>query len=140
MGTKEQNIQANIPRWGAILLNLPWIQVAGELWKIGRKMWRGYANEGVYEVLDYEATLELLNKKGTQAAFQKRLRVRYLQDNIIAFQDSAWGDGEILVNYKCIPGIAVDKYRSGFKTHVLLSLRKIKNRGDIDEFNIKCNP
>jgi hypothetical protein len=98
MGTKEQNIQANIPRWGAILLNLPWIQVAGELWKMGHKIWRGYANEGVYEVLDYEATLELLNMKGTQAAFQKRLRVRYLQDNIIAFQDSAWApDGKSLI-------------------------------------------
>ena len=33
--------------------------------------------------------------------------------------------------------MAVDKYRSGYKTHILISLREVKNRGDIDEFNIQ---
>ena len=33
--------------------------------------------------------------------------------------------------------MAVDKYRSGYKTHILISLREAKNRGDIDEFNIQ---
>jgi len=31
--------------------------------------------------------------------------VRYLQDNVIAYRDQAWGDGEILVDYRCTPGI-----------------------------------
>jgi len=62
-----------------------------------------------------------------------------LQDNIIAYQDHAWGDGEILLNYRTNRGVPVDRYRSGYKTYVLLSLREVKNRGDIDEFNIQWN-
>ena len=52
-------------------------------------------------------------------------------------QDHAWGDGNILQNYKCSPGMAVDKYRAGYKTLVLISLREIKHKGDTDEFNIE---
>jgi len=64
------------------------------------------------------------------------MKVRYLQNEIIAFQDYAWGDGEILVDYKTNRGRAVDRYRSGYKTYVLLALREVVNKGDIDDFNI----
>jgi len=29
-----------------------------------------------------------------EATFKKREKVRYLQDNVVAYQDQAWGDGE----------------------------------------------
>lgn len=118
-------------------LGLPWFELAGEMWKIGRKVMRGLSNEGMYEVLNYESTLELHDRGGKRATFSKRKKVRYLQDHIIAYQDSAWGDGEILVNYRCTPGKPVDRYRCGHKTHILISLREVKNKGDIDEFNIR---
>ena len=127
----------SLPRWGLLLLDTPWLDMIGELWKIGRKIIRGLASEGVYEVLDYESTLELHDRKGKHATFTKRERVCYLQNYIIAYQDQAWGDGEILVDYRCTPGTPVDRYRSGYKTHVLISLREVKNKGDIDEFNIE---
>lgn len=88
-------------------------------------------------MLDYHSTLELLDASGKKAHFSKRKKVRYLQDGIIAYQDHAWGDGKILQNYKCSPGMAVDKYRAGYKTFVLISLREIKSKGDIDEFHIE---
>ena len=75
--------------------------------------------------------------KGKMASFQKRELVRYRQNNIIAYQDHAWGDGEILLNYRCSPGIVVDRYRPGQKTFLLISLREPKRRGDVDEFNIE---
>lgn len=117
-------------------LGLPWFEIAGELWKIGRKLMRGLSNEGMYEVLEYESTLELHDRRGKKATFTKRMKVRYLQDNIIAFQDFAWGDGDILLNYRTSRGKAVDRYKSGYKTYILLSLQEVKNRGDVDEFNI----
>lgn len=98
---------------------------------------RGLASEGMYEVLDYESTLELHDRGGKKATFKKRKKVRYLQDNIIAYQDYGWGDGKILLNYRTNRGKAVDQYRSGYKTYILLSLREVKNRGDIDEFDIE---
>jgi hypothetical protein len=98
---------------------------------------RGMSNEGVYEVLEYEATLELRDKRGEQATFHKREKVRYLQNYVLAYQDQVWGDGEFLVDYKCSPGVPVDRYRSGYKTHILISLQEVKNKGDIQEFNIE---
>jgi len=135
----QKRILVNLPRWGILLIELPWIEILGELWKISRKMMRGLSNEGTYEVLDYETTLELLDHKGKQASLKKREKVRYLQNHILAYQDQAWGDGKILQDYRCTPGKPVDRYRTGYKTHILISRREVKNKGDIDEFNIQWN-
>lgn len=43
-----------------------------------------------------------------------------------------------LLNYRCTPGTPVDRYRSGYKTFILISRREVKNRGDIEEFNINA--
>ncbi len=140
MPTEKQKISLDrLPRWGTLLLDLPWVEIIGELWKIGKKIVRGLSNEGIYEVLDYETTLELHDSKGKKATLKKREKVRFMQDNILVYQDQAWGDGEILVNYQCSPGKPVDQYRSGYKTHILISLREVKNKGDIDVFNIEWN-
>ena len=136
-GKHNRSNLEKIPGWVTIAFGLPWFEIAGELWRLGRKVMRGLSNEGMYEVLDYESTLELHDRKGKKATFKKRKKVKYLQDNIIAYQDYGWGDGEILLNYCTSRGKAVDSYRSGYKTYILLSLREIKNRGDIDEFNIQ---
>ncbi|MFC1959362.1 hypothetical protein ACFLYO_01510 [Chloroflexota bacterium] len=93
--------------------------------------------EGIYEVLDYQSTLELKDSKGKRAVFYKQQRVRFLQDNIIAYQDKAWGDGEIFADYKCAPGVAVDRYREGHRWRTLISLRETKNRRDVEEFHIE---
>ena len=119
------------------LFALPWIEILAEIWKLLRRLWQGLADEGIYEVLEYESTLELLDNKGQSARFQKRERVRYRQNNIIAYQDHAWGDGEILLGYRCTPGIIVDRYRPGQKTFLLISLREAKRRGEVDEFHVE---
>ncbi len=107
----------------SLILNLPWPEMLAETWKYGRKLLRGLSHEGMYAALEKDVTLELLNQQGTKARFKKRLKVRYLQDNITAHQDYAWGDGKILRYYRCTPGKPVDRYRLGYKTYVLISLR-----------------
>lgn len=92
---------------------------------------------GSYEVLDYETKLELLDAEGKFARYTKHQKVKFLQDNVIAFQDQAWGDGEIFADYKCSPGCPVDTYRDGNKYRVLISLRGTKNRGDVETFHIE---
>ncbi|MGD8998575.1 MAG: hypothetical protein PVH80_10740, partial [Anaerolineae bacterium] len=57
--------------------------------------------------------------------------------SLVAYLAEAWGDGEILLNYRCTPGAPVDRYRSGYKTTILISRRQVKNKGDVDEFNIE---
>jgi len=120
-----------------LLLNIPWPEVLANAWKYGQKIFRGLSHEGMFEVLEYECTLELLDRSGKKARYKKRKKIRYLQDNIIAYQDHAWGDGRILQSYKCTPGKPVDRYRFDFKSYVLISLREVKNRRDVDEFNIQ---
>ena len=72
----------------AYLSGSPWLEVLAELWKLGRRLWRGLTEEGMYEVLEYEATLELKDDKGKHAHFHKRQKVRYLQSNIISYRRS----------------------------------------------------
>ena len=93
--------------------------------------------DGMYEVLSYEARLELLDPTGRHAVYRKRQRVRFLQDHIIAYQDQAWGDGNPFAAYRCAPGKAVDRYREGHRWRVLISLRQTKNKGDVEEFFIE---
>lgn len=121
----------------AALLGGPWLEITAELWQLGKKLWRGLADEGMYEVLEHEVVLELKDSKGKRAIVRKRQKVRYRQNNIIAYQDQAWGDGRILVNYHCTPGFEADRYESGHKTQILISLREMKEKGEEDEFNIE---
>ena len=123
----------------ALILALPWIDILAETYKLLRSLWRGLADEGIYEVLEHESILELLDRQGKRARFEKRQKVRYLQNNIIAYQDHGWSDGESLLDYQCSPGVIVDQYRPGQKTYILISLRESKQRGDQDEFHIRWN-
>ena len=92
---------------------------------------------GIYEVLDYQAELELKDSKGHVAIYRKRQRVRFLQDNIIAYQDTAWGDGEIFADYRCSPGVEVDRYHEGDRFYTLISLRETKHRDDRETLEIE---
>ena len=138
MTEKNENSASNL---ASRLLNngldLPWLSIGRAGWQLAQNLWQRRRNQGMYEVLEYESTLELLDPRGERAHFKKREKIRYLQDNIIAYQDFAWGDGQILLNYRCSPGKVVDRWRPGQTTYLLISLRESKKRGDIDEFHIE---
>lgn len=91
---------------------------------------------GLYEVLEQQIRLTLKDEAGKYASYYKQQRVRFLQDYVIAFQDTLWGDGDIFRNYRCSPGKSVDRYREGHRYRVLISLRETKQRGDIENFRI----
>ena len=94
---------------------------------------------GMYEVLNYETTLEILDNKGIDAILTKTEEVKFLQNNIIAFQDQAWGAGKILIDYQCSPGIPVDFYQFAHKTYIVISLRNVMKKGDTTKFDINWN-
>lgn len=92
---------------------------------------------GMYEILDYNSTLELLDAKGKVAVFKRHQKVKFLQNHITVFQDHAWGDGNIFADYKCSPGVVVDRYQEGNRWNILISLRETKSKGDITDFYIE---
>ncbi len=108
-----------------------------DLYQWGKTKLHEWRKPGMYEVLNYESTLEILDKDGEEAIFTKKEEVKFLQNNVFAFQDQAWGDGRILLDYQCSPGIPVDFYRSGHKTYILISLRDVKQKSDIVTFYIQ---
>ncbi len=95
------------------------------------------AHEGLYEMVEYDAQVELVDSRGERAHLEKRLRVKFLQDNVIAFQDHAWGNGEVLADYRCSPGVEVDRYQDGDRWNILISLRETKSSGDVEDFYIE---
>jgi len=76
-----------------ILLRLPWMNILIEMGKMLQHM-PSSDSHVLYEVLEHQATLELLDQQGKHARFRKYQKVRYLQDDVIAYQDQAWGDGK----------------------------------------------
>lgn len=85
----------------------------------------------MYEILEYDSALEINDPTGDRATLTRREVVRFLQDNVVAIHDHAWGDGELFAKYRCQPGVPVDFYEAGFKWNVLVPLREIKHRGDL---------
>ena len=53
----------------AALLDLPWMDILAGVWQLTRHLWQGLADEGMYEVLAYESTLELKDAAGQKAEF-----------------------------------------------------------------------
>lgn len=111
-------------------------EILGIAWRLGKRIFGAKAHEGMYEALELDVQLELLDTGGKNAVVTKREQVRFLQDNIIAYQDQAWGDGDIFADYRCSPGVAVDRYRYGHLYIILISLREVKKRGDVEIFHI----
>jgi len=137
LGYIASSIFSILSKLGKLHIDISWLDLLGGIKKIGQRFFQKLCQGEMYEVLEYDSTLELHDCKGKRATYRKRQKVRYLQDNIIAFEDQAWGDGEILVDYKCSPGVPVDQYRLDYKTFILISLREVKNREEIDDFNIE---
>jgi len=119
------------------LFSIDWIPMIFELYRNLRQFIKHESHEGQLEVIEYDSTLELTDPRGETAVFKKRLRVKFIQDYVIAFQDFAWGDGDVLAAYHCTPGVEVDRYQEGNRWNVLISLREMKHSGDIEDFYIE---
>ena len=92
--------------------------------------------QGIYGVLDHDTVLEVKDSKSKVAIVDRQEEVRFLQDNAVAFADYAWGDGQIFADYRCSPGVPVDRYTYGSRHMVLISLRETRNRGVVLRFPI----
>lgn len=102
MDTSAVNSPTSLLRSLLSLLSLGQLGALIDLYQVLRQWWP--VNTDMYEILDYEAQLELIDGQGAVAIFRKRQKVKFLQNNIIAFEDYAWGDGDVLADYRCSPG------------------------------------
>lgn len=89
---------------------------------------------GLYEVIEHENIWSLEDPEGREVTHKKKMTVKYIQNNVIAIEDFLWGDGEFMKDYHCSIGHIVDVYKTGSRTNVLVSLRGVRNKGDIETF------
>ena len=78
-------------RWPAPFFLIEWIVFLADLIRRLYQLWQRSRHEGMYEILEYDSVLELCDPKGKTAVFKRHQRVKFLQDDVIAFQDHAWG-------------------------------------------------
>lgn len=99
--------------------------------------WNTAHYRGTYRVESHHVLLELMDKGGQTAVYTKRQGVIFLQDNVFAIQDQAWGDGDIFMDYRCSPGVVTDRYKEGYRWKILISLQHTYNRGEREAFVIE---
>ncbi len=87
-----------------------------------------------YEVLSYQGTLTLHDKKGTKATFERTQQVRFEQDGVSAILDHIWGDGVLITNYYNSAGSIEDSFKDQGCRHLMIELRKRMSRGQALEF------
>lgn len=92
---------------------------------------------GLYEVLDYQARLELLDPRGCSAIYEKRERVRFLKDCGTGFYDYGWGDGEAFASHRVRPGRIVERRQLGPRYRSLIALPSPKKKGEIFSFVVR---
>lgn len=90
-----------------------------------------------YEVLNYDGSLVLHDKRGTRATFKRRQRIRFLQDGVSAIMDHAWGDGIILTNYRHSGGVLADSFKDQGVRHLVVDLKRPMKRGEILDFEVE---
>jgi hypothetical protein len=117
------------------LVSSDWATVILKAWQLLSRI-STEQTVGLYEVLDFDHELELCDPDGQRAIYRKRSTVRFLQDFVTSYQDQAWGLGNAFADYKCSPGVPVDRYRDGHKYRILISLRETKRRGETMKISI----
>jgi hypothetical protein len=86
--------------------------------------------QALYEVLRFDATLELQDARGETAVLAREQQLRFLQDGVVGLYHQVWGAGELFADYEVQPGVVADRFRLGARHITLISLRQVKNRGD----------
>ena len=86
--------------------------------------------QGIYDVLCQQRTIEIHDRDGDVVTVDTVEKLRFRQNHVAALTDYVWGDGEILADYRCSPGVPVDCYKEGSRYAVLISLREHKHHGE----------
>lgn len=95
------------------------------------------AGEGLYTYVEADDEWDIQDDGGQLAINTKRRKIKYLQDEVFAIRDYAWGTGTIgPAKVKAGPGRAVRDYTRDNRHHTIILLDGIRKRGNEDEFTI----
>lgn len=90
-----------------------------------------------YEVLSYEATLELLDAEGREAVYVRKQRLRFLEDRVTAIDDYGWGNGIAFASHYAYPGRFVDRRIEGSRLRSTVELSRAYDAGEELTFSVE---
>src|SRR6266702_1195243 len=129
--SKWPEVKGYVPQILAWLLDLLSAEAVGLLLKLLKSnLFLPVRSPGLYEVLNYHATLELKDSHGQTAIYRKRTRIRFLKDNVSTFYDYGWGTGDAFVGHRVQPGHVVERKKIGQRYRSLVVLPEPQHKGD----------
>jgi len=87
-----------------------------------------------YETIKYSGTLRFLDGKHSSAVFERRQKIRFIQDGVAVFFDRVWGDGILFGGYFARGLRVLEPIRAHNGYIVPLLLPRLFRRGET--FNI----
>jgi hypothetical protein len=90
-----------------------------------------------YEILDYQATLVLVDPQGRQAIFRRTQQIRFLQDGVSAILDHLWGDGVTVSRYRNTAGPIGESFKDAGVRHLVIDLERPMGRGETLGFEVE---
>lgn len=82
-----------------------------------------------YEVLEYDAHVELLDTDGREARYTRTERVRFLKDTTTVY-DYGWGNGIAFAEHDTSRGRFAEKKLVGSRLRAAVELPELQHRGD----------
>lgn len=82
-----------------------------------------------YEVIEYEARVELLDTDGRNAHYARTERVRFLRDTSTVY-DYGWGNGIAFAEHETSRGKFTEKKLVGSRLRATVKLPKLQHKGD----------
>lgn len=89
-----------------------------------------------YEILEYHATLDLVDPQGSEAVFRRTQRIRFLQEGVAAVLDHLWGDGVQVVGYDHTAGPIRESFQDEGVRHLVIDLPHPMQRGETYAFSV----
>lgn len=90
-----------------------------------------------YEVLSYEATLELLDAEGREAVYVRKQRLRFIQDGVTDIDDYGWGNGIAFASHYAYPGRFTDRRIVGSRLRSTVELSRPYDAGEELTFSVE---
>lgn len=117
--------------WLPWLLSTDFLNFVVMLSKLLRPHLAGvFKPSALYDVLNFEATIEVKDSRGYQAVYSKKQRLRFLKDNVSTVYDYGWGTGNAFASHRVEPGHIVERKQIGPRYRSLVMLPEPQHKGD----------
>lgn len=90
-----------------------------------------------YEILEYDASLILVDPQGSEAVFRRTQQIRFLHEGVAAILDHLWGDGVQVTGYDHTAGPIRESFHDAGVRHLVIDLPRPMRRGETYTFSVE---